>query len=58
MALLWETDTIAISPLADSQYPTYGSSLWQYVFPHANISGDGDVHTDMGGQLRHGIERQ
>jgi len=48
MALLWETDTIAISPLADSQYPTYGSSLWQYVFPHTNISGDGDVHTDMG----------
>ena len=48
MALLWETDTIAISPLADSQYPAYGTSFWQYIFPHANISGDGDVHTDMG----------
>lgn len=48
MALLWETDTIAISPLADSQYPTYGTSLWQYIFPHASISGDDDVHADMG----------
>jgi hypothetical protein len=48
MALLWETDTIAISPLADSQYPLYGTNLWQYIFPHANISNDDDVHTDMG----------
>ncbi|MEP6811236.1 MAG: hypothetical protein ABI992_13410, partial [Chthoniobacterales bacterium] len=46
MAALWETDTLAISPLADSQYPTYTTN-WQYIFPHSSISGDGDVHTDM-----------
>src|SRR5438552_16765723 len=47
MALLWETDTIAVSPLADAQYPIYNNSLWQFIFPHANISADGDVHVDM-----------
>ena len=46
MATLWETDTIAISSLADSQYPVY-TATWQYIFPHTNISGDGDNHTDM-----------
>jgi outer membrane biosynthesis protein TonB len=47
MALLWETDTIAVSPLADAQYPVYNNSLWQFIFPHTGISADGDVHTDM-----------
>jgi len=46
MAALWETDTIAISPLANSQYPTYTTN-WQYIFPHTNISTDGDVHAEM-----------
>ena len=46
MAALWETDTIAISSLANSQYPTYTTN-WQYIFPHTSISADGDVHIDM-----------
>ena len=46
MALLWEVDTIGISPLADAQYPTY-TATWRYIFPHTSISADGDVHTDM-----------
>ncbi|MEY2536416.1 MAG: hypothetical protein QOG67_156 [Verrucomicrobiota bacterium] len=47
MAALWETDTISISALADSQYPAYTSN-WQYIFPHSSISADGDIHIDMG----------
>jgi hypothetical protein len=46
MASLWETDSIAISPLANAQYPQF-SSDWQYIFPHANFAADGDVHNDM-----------
>src|SRR4051794_15802901 len=46
MALLWETDTIAVSSLANGQYPIYTTN-WQYIFPHTNITSDGDVHTDM-----------
>ena len=46
MANLWETDSAAISPLADAQYPTYTTN-WQFIFPHSGISGDGDIHTDM-----------
>ncbi|PWU19477.1 MAG: hypothetical protein C5B50_06440 [Verrucomicrobia bacterium] len=48
MASLWEADSIQISPLADAQYPQYGTSYWQYIFPHNNISSDGDIHNDMG----------
>src|SRR5438270_6212913 len=47
MAFLWETDTVAISSLANTQYPVY-STNWQYVFPHSSISADGDIHIDMG----------
>ena len=47
MALLWETETVAISPLADAQYPIYSGDSWQFIFPHTNISSDGDVHADM-----------
>lgn len=46
MAGLWETDCLAVSPLANSQYPNYTTN-WQYIFPHNSISDDGDVHTDM-----------
>jgi subtilisin-like proprotein convertase family protein len=46
MANLWETDCLAISPLANAQYPAYTTN-WQFIFPHTSISGDGDVHTDM-----------
>jgi hypothetical protein len=46
MASLWETDSIAISPLANAQYPQF-SSNWQYIFPHANFAADGDIHNDM-----------
>ena len=46
MAALWETDSLQISPLANAQYPQFGSSLWQYIFPHSNISADGDIHID------------
>lgn len=46
MAGLWETDCLAVSPLANSQYPVYNSN-WQYVFPHTTVSADGDIHTDM-----------
>ncbi len=47
MAGLWETDTLAISGLANAQYPQF-SSGWQFIFPHRSISGDGDIHVDMG----------
>src|SRR5256885_9694946 len=46
MAGLWETNCLSITPLADSQYPAYTTN-WQYIFPHASISSDGDIHTDM-----------
>lgn len=46
MAGLWETDPLAISSLANGQYPTYTTG-WQFIFPHTSISGDGDVHSDM-----------
>src|SRR5205085_156494 len=32
--------------LANAQYPQF-SNDWQYIFPHSNISADGDVHMDM-----------
>ncbi|MFN2475943.1 MAG: hypothetical protein ABR526_06340 [Chthoniobacterales bacterium] len=47
MARLWETDTFAISNLANAQYPQF-SGAWQFIFPHRSISGDGDIHVDMG----------
>lgn len=46
MAGLWETDTFAISPLANAQYPQF-SGAWQFIFPHRSISDDGDIHVDM-----------
>src|ERR1041385_6353097 len=46
MASLWETDSITISPLANTQYPQF-STDWQYIFPHANLAADGDIHNDM-----------
>ena len=46
MAGLWETDCIAISSLANSQYPAFTTN-WQFIFPHTSISSDGDIHTDM-----------
>ncbi|MDQ6654805.1 MAG: hypothetical protein M3Y80_03200 [Verrucomicrobiota bacterium] len=46
MAALWETDGVAISPLANAQYPGYAGS-WQFIFPHSSISADGDVHSDL-----------
>jgi hypothetical protein len=46
MAGLWETDTVTISALANAQYPQY-SGDWQFVFPHTNISDDGDIHIDL-----------
>src|SRR6478672_3291355 len=46
MAGLWETDTVAISPLATSQYPSFNGT-WDFIFPHSSISADGDVHIDM-----------
>ena len=46
MANLWETDSISISPLANSQYPSIAGT-WDFIEPHTSISSDGDVHTDM-----------
>jgi len=46
MATLWETDSIAISPLATAQYPAINGT-WDYIVPHTSISSDGDIHTDM-----------
>lgn len=46
MAGLWETDTVTISSLATSQYPSL-IGTWDFIFPHSSISTDGDVHTDM-----------
>jgi PKD repeat protein len=47
MAGLWEVNTIQISPLANAQYPAYGTSNWQYCFPNAGTSTDGDLHHNM-----------
>src|SRR6266850_2833245 len=47
MAGLWEVDSIQISSLANSQYTQFSPSSWQYIFPHSNISADGDIHIDM-----------
>ena len=46
MARLWETDSVAISDLTNAQYPQF-SGDWQFVFPHTNISDDGDIHIDL-----------
>jgi hypothetical protein len=46
MAALWETDTVAISPLANAQYPQY-SGNWDYIFANSSVSADGDVHVNM-----------
>lgn len=46
MATWWETDTVAISPLATAQYPQY-SGDWQYIFPNNNRAADGDIHVNM-----------
>jgi len=46
MAGLWETDTVAISPLANTQYPSL-SGTWDFIFPHTGISADADIHSDM-----------
>ncbi len=43
---MWETDTIAISPLATAQYPQF-SGNWQYIFAKNNSSSDGDIHINM-----------
>jgi hypothetical protein len=48
MAGLWEVDSVQISSLANGQYPQYSPNVWQFDFPHNNISGDGDIHLDMG----------
>src|SRR5207249_6554831 len=47
MAGLWEADSIQISPLANAQYPQFGTNNWQFIFPHSSISSDGDIHIDM-----------
>ncbi|MEY2539480.1 MAG: serralysin [Verrucomicrobiota bacterium] len=46
MSMLWETDCISISPLANAQYPNIAGS-WDFIFPHTSISSDGDIHIDM-----------
>ena len=46
MANLWETDTVAVSPLANAQYPLIAGT-WDFIIPHTSISTDGDIHTDM-----------
>src|SRR5438132_2428137 len=46
MASLWESDSVAISALANAQYPQF-SNNWQYIFPHANLAADGDIHIDL-----------
>lgn len=50
MAGLWETtgSNATVDTLISEQYPTYlTSALWQYVFRHASISSDGDLHMDL-----------
>jgi hypothetical protein len=46
MANLWETDCVSVSPLPNAQYPSVAGT-WDFIFPHSNISSDGDVHIDM-----------
>src|SRR5258708_39054746 len=46
MSKLWEADSLQISSLVNAQYPQF-STDWQYIFPHANLAADGDVHCDM-----------
>jgi len=46
MANLWETDCVSVSSLVNEQYPSVAGT-WDYIFPHSNISSDGDIHIDM-----------
>jgi hypothetical protein len=46
MANLWETDCVSVSPLPSAQYPTVAGT-WDFIFPHSNVSADGDIHVDM-----------
>jgi len=46
MAGLWEADSVAISSLANAQFPKF-SNDWQYIFPSGSISADGDLHIAM-----------
>ena len=47
MAGLWETDNVSISPLANAQYPAFGTNEWQFIFVRNNLASDGDVHIDL-----------
>src|SRR5438874_1977814 len=46
MAVLWETDCVSVSSLANEQYPNVAGT-WDYIVPHTSISSDGDIHIDM-----------
>src|SRR5690242_17565108 len=46
MALLWETDCVSVSSLANAQYPNVAGT-WDYIVPHSTVSSDGDIHIDM-----------
>jgi Bacterial TSP3 repeat len=46
MAMLWETDCVSVSSLANAQYPSIAGT-WDFIFPHTAISSDGDIHVDM-----------
>jgi len=46
MAVLWETDCVSVSSLANAQYPNVAGT-WDFVVPHTIISSDGDIHVDM-----------
>ena len=48
MASLWEANTIQISSLANTQYPSIGggTSNWQFIFGSFTV-GDGDIHVPM-----------
>ena len=46
MAVLWETDCVSVSSLANEQYPNVAGT-WDYIVPHTSISSDDDIHIDM-----------
>src|SRR5437016_4285094 len=46
MAGYWEVDSVQISPLANSLYPTLSNS-WEFIQPSGSTASDADEHFNM-----------
>src|SRR6266481_4076820 len=46
MAGYWEVDSVQISSLVNSNYPTFTTN-WEYMQPSGSTASDGDEHINM-----------